>query len=120
MVEALAEALRPAREWRIKLVGHTDDVPRHSALFPSNWELGFGESMLLMRELQDRGVDAIYRVGSAAASDPLDHGDTGEARRRNHRIELQLRPPVPAWPLPVEEPRGVIEPEEPVESPTAP
>lgn len=102
LVESLSTGLAPARGWRIILVGHTDDTPRHSARYASNWELGFGEATLLMRELADRGVKAEWRVASAAGTEPLDPTDTPEARRTNHRVEMRLRPPPGAEPPPVE------------------
>ncbi len=103
LVELLAQGLAPARGWRIILVGHTDDTPRHSARYPSNWELGFGEASLLMRELADRGVEAEWRVASAAGTEPIDPTDTPEARRTNHRVEMRLRPPPGAEPAQPEE-----------------
>jgi flagellar motor protein MotB len=88
LLDDLARALVPARGWRLRATGHTDAEPRHSAAHPSNWELGFAQAMLVVRALQDAGLEADVTVGSGAGEHPL-----GPDVAKNRRVELLLRPP---------------------------
>ncbi len=78
---------------RIEVGGHTDDVPIHTARFPSNWELASARATGVVRILSDRGVDAArLSAVSFAEFAPVADNDTPQGRARNRRIEITLKP----------------------------
>ena len=108
LVKALATQLKDTVGIDVLITAHTDDRPYHSTDFHSSWELGFGQSMALVRALQAEGVKAQLEAGSAAGSRPLASNDTDEGRRLNQRLELTILPgpsPVSGEPA-AEEPDG--------------
>src|SRR5512138_3390916 len=42
---------------RLRVEGHTDDVPIRSAAFPSNWELSTARAISVIRYLEEHGID---------------------------------------------------------------
>jgi flagellar motor protein MotB len=109
LVKAVATQLKDTVGLDVLITAHTDDRPYHSTDFHSSWELGFGQSMALVRALQAEGVKAQLEAASAAGSRPLASNDTDEGRRLNQRLELTILP----GPSPV---TGGAVPEEPAES----
>jgi chemotaxis protein MotB len=85
-----------AQEYEIDVVGSTDDVPVGSKLaerYPTNWELAGARAALVVRFLQERGVDPTKL---AAISDgqyhPVAPNDTVAGRAQNRRTDLLMRP----------------------------
>lgn len=78
---------------RIEVSGHTDDVPIHTARFPTNWELAAARATGVVRILAQRGVPpARLSAVSLADTAPLADNATPEGRARNRRIEIVLKP----------------------------
>jgi len=77
--------------WILRVDGHTDKVPIHTAEFPSNWELSTARAISVVRYLISRGVPA-NRLAAAGFGEfqPIDPRDDEIALRRNRRIELKL------------------------------
>ncbi|MEZ5288943.1 MAG: OmpA family protein [Vicinamibacterales bacterium] len=69
--------------------GHTDDLPIHTAQFPSNWELSTARATSAMRFMVGAGIEPV-RVGVAGYADlrPLQPNDSDEHRARNRRVEF--------------------------------
>ena len=78
-------------EWILRVDGHTDAIPIHTAQFPSNWELSAGRAISVIQFLVERGVPA-HRLAATGFGEfqPLDPGNDEIAYRRNRRIELKL------------------------------
>jgi len=78
-------------QWILRVDGHTDRVPIHSAKFASNWELSMARAVSVVRYLAERGIPE-KRMAAAGFSKfhPLDPADTEEAYRKNRRIEIKL------------------------------
>ena len=78
-------------DWILRVDGHTDHQPIHTAQFPSNWELSDARALSVVRDAIAQGIPA-NRLVAAGFGDtrPLDPGDTAEALSRNRRIELRL------------------------------
>jgi chemotaxis protein MotB len=76
----------------IDVDGNTDDVPIHSSVFPSNWELSTARASTVVRFLIERGVSAS-RLTAAGYSDerPVDSNSTAAGRARNRRVEIVMR-----------------------------
>ncbi len=86
----LAEALRqlPGRDVRVE--GHTDARPRHSAEFASNWERGFASALVVARVMESEQVGVALSVASYGGLRPLIAGEGREAESTNNRIELVI------------------------------
>ncbi len=77
--------------WILRVDGHTDRVPIHSAKFASNWELSTARAVSVVRYLAEQGIpEARMAAAGFGKFHPLDPADTEEAYRKNRRIEIKL------------------------------
>ncbi|MFQ5466887.1 MAG: peptidoglycan -binding protein [Kiloniellaceae bacterium] len=77
--------------WILRVDGHTDRAPIHTAEFPSNWELSTERAISVVHFLIQQGIAAEHLAATGFGEfQPLDPGQTDEAFRRNRRIELKL------------------------------
>lgn len=76
----------------INVVGHTDDAPTRSDLYPTNWELSSKRAVTVARYLTEvTKVDEKRIFVSAHSSlQPVKDNDTGVNRALNRRVELIL------------------------------
>jgi chemotaxis protein MotB len=73
----------------LDVVGHTDNVPIATPLFPSNWELSAARAGSAVRYLADRGVNAQrMRAIGRASTHPVASNATVEGRSLNRRVEF--------------------------------
>jgi len=98
-MEKLAGALRelqdeipPEINWVLRVDGHTDTVPLSgTGRLRDNWELSSARATAVVKFLIEHGVPANRLVAAGFGEyQPLDDGDSDEARARNRRIELKL------------------------------
>jgi chemotaxis protein MotB len=82
--------------YQIDVVGNTDDLPiapQFVGRFPTNWELAGERAAIVVRHLQERGVDpGRMRAISAGQYHPVAGNDTEAGRARNRHTEILLRP----------------------------
>jgi chemotaxis protein MotB len=73
----------------VNVEGYTDDVPIHTALFPSNWELSTGRADSVLEYLLTRAV-ASDRLSASGYADhfPVASNATTAGRARNRRVEI--------------------------------
>jgi chemotaxis protein MotB len=76
----------------VRLEGHTDSMPIHTARFRNNWDLSAARSIALLELLttnfhvpQDR-----LSIGGYADTAPVDSNDTEEGRARNRRVDIVI------------------------------
>ena len=76
---------------KVRVEGHTDDVPMRSEQFPSNWELSSARAISVVRYLEEHGVDR-QRLSAAGYGEfhPIAANDGAERRSLNRRVELVL------------------------------
>lgn len=76
----------------IQVEGHTDNLPIHTAKFPSNWELSTMRAVDILRYLQQNGIPPgrLAAIGFAEYR-PAAGNDTPEGRQKNRRIEILFR-----------------------------
>ena len=88
VLDGLAEYVRDL-DRGIDVIGHTDDVPIATAVFPSNWELSAARAGQAVRYLVEKGVDPsrLRAIGQAETA-PLKPNDSGENRGANRRVEF--------------------------------
>jgi chemotaxis protein MotB len=76
----------------VRLEGHTDSVPIHTARFRSNWELSAARSIALLEMFA--GKFAVQRarmsIGGYADTAPIDSNETAEGRARNRRCDIVI------------------------------
>jgi chemotaxis protein MotB len=76
----------------IDVEGNTDDVPIHSALFPSNWELSTARASTVVRFLIANNVSPRRLTATGNADQrPVASDATATGRARNRRVEIVLR-----------------------------
>jgi chemotaxis protein MotB len=80
----------------VDVVGNTDDVPVGPELrdrYPTNWELAGARAAIVVRYLQEKGVDpGKLRAISAGQYRPVADNDTAAGRAQNRCTDLLLRP----------------------------
>lgn len=93
VLSKVAAKLRDLSGYRIRVDGHTDDVPIATAHFPSNWELSAARAARVVRFLVEQGVDpAVLSATGFGEHQLLVPNDNPEHRARNRRIEIVLVP----------------------------
>jgi chemotaxis protein MotB len=88
----LQQEIPPEINWVLRVDGHTDDRPLSGAgRYRDNWELSSARATSVVKYLIGQGVPANRLVAAGFGEfQPLDPGDSDEARARNRRIELKL------------------------------
>ena len=88
----LQREIPPEISWVLRVDGHTDNIPLSGAgRYRDNWELSSARATSVVKFLIENGVPANRLVAAGFGEfQPLDEGDTPEARNRNRRIELKL------------------------------
>ncbi|HHV11312.1 MAG TPA: OmpA family protein [Clostridiales bacterium] len=74
----------------IRVEGHTDNVPIHTAVYPSNWELSTARAASVVRLFVEKcGVspEKIVAVGYGEYK-PVADNSTAEGRAKNRRIDI--------------------------------
>ncbi len=85
-------ALLRKRNCRLRIEGHTDNVPIHNAQFSSNWELSTSRATEIVRLLIVRdGFDA-YHLSAAGYAEyhPVAPNGTREGRGMNRRVDIVI------------------------------
>ena len=80
------------RNYRIRIEGHTDNVPIHNSRFSSNWELSTARAIQLVRLLVTKYKFAPERLSAAGYAEyhPVAGNDTAEGRAQNRRVDLVI------------------------------
>ncbi|WP_051309102.1 OmpA/MotB family protein [Desulfogranum japonicum] len=83
--------------YMINVVGHTDSVPMHSSLYPTNWELSVARASKVARFLiEEMGISGSQIVVSGFSYfRPVKPNTTEENRRANRRVEIILSKETP-------------------------
>ena len=86
IASALAEI-----DGRVKVVGHSDNVPIRSARFPSNWHLSLAraESVKTLLDGFLASSGRVYAEGRGEA-EPVASNDTADGRALNRRVEITV------------------------------
>ena len=77
-------------DYRLRIEGHTDNAPIHTAQFPSNWELSTSRATEIVRLLIVRdgfGPDRLSAAGYAEYH-PVATNLTAEGRGMNRRVDI--------------------------------
>ncbi|MFC1590048.1 flagellar motor protein MotB [Candidatus Omnitrophota bacterium] len=77
---------------RVKIEGHTDNVPIHSRRFASNWELSVARANSIMRYLAEKHNISYGKLDAVGYGEhqPLVPNDTEEHRAVNRRVVIEV------------------------------
>jgi len=83
-------ALLHKRNCRLRIEGHTDNVPIHTARYASNWELSTARATEIVRLLIVRDGFDPQRLGAAGYAEyhPAASNSTREGRSMNRRVDI--------------------------------
>jgi chemotaxis protein MotB len=79
----------------LRVEGHTDNVPIHTALFQSNWELSTARATEIIRILLTREGIGPGRLSAAGYAEfhPIADNATDDGRRLNRRVDIVIVAP---------------------------
>lgn len=79
---------------RVRIEGHTDDIPFSNFQFRSNWELSAARALAMLRFMESEGVPAEH-LSYAAFGEyrPVAPNDSREGRARNRRADIVVLDP---------------------------
>lgn len=86
------------RPYRIRIEGHTDNVPIHTAQFASNWELSTARATELVKTLIVNYDFVPERLSAAGFAEfhPVAVNNSEEGRKLNRRVDVVILAPLPA------------------------
>jgi chemotaxis protein MotB len=88
VVDKLAEVLKPFPN-PIRVEGHTDDRPLHTAAYPSNWELSAARAASVVHQFTQVGVDPLrLEIVGFGEYHPRQPNATPEGRNANRRVAI--------------------------------
>lgn len=84
----------------LRIEGHTDNVPIHTAEFASNWELSTARASEMAKILIVRYRFAAARLSAAGYAEyhPVAGNDTPEGRSQNRRVDIIVLPRISVAP----------------------
>ncbi len=91
-LKEIAKIIDRRSDAKIRVEGHTDDVPIHTKRFPSNWELSSARALKIVRSLSNYSkVDpGSYSAVGYGEHKPLLPNINKENREKNRRIEIYI------------------------------
>jgi chemotaxis protein MotB len=80
------------RPVRLRIEGHTDNVPIHNGAYASNWELSTARATELVQFLITKGGFAPDRLSAAGYAEfhPVASNDSEQGRAQNRRVDLVI------------------------------
>lgn len=92
VLKDLANVINAAPTSLIRVEGHTDNVPIHSAKYPSNWELSSARALNVVRYMANNGDVDPSRMSAIGYGEyrPIAPNNTPENRKTNRRIEVYV------------------------------
>jgi chemotaxis protein MotB len=89
VIDRIAATLRPL-SYGIRVEGHTDNTPIHTAQFPSNWELSTARATSLLQYLITTSQIPAPRLSAVGYGEyrPAASNTTPEGRAANRRVDL--------------------------------
>ncbi len=90
-IDALTKISEKLKEipGKIKIEGHTDNVPISSSIYKSNWELSSARASSVLHFLLERGLSPDrFSIAGYGEYRPIAPNDTEEDRAKNRRVEL--------------------------------
>lgn len=90
----LDKILEMTQQWpnKIRIEGHTDDLPIHTSRFPSNWELSTARALSVLRYFLNKGQVEPQRLAAVGYGQyhPLVPNNSPQNRAKNRRVEIYI------------------------------
>ncbi len=88
----VAELIAKDPKAKVRVEGHTDDVPINSTKFPSNWDLSSARALNIVRYLAKQGDISPGNLSAVGYGEhrPLVPNVNSENRKKNRRIEIYI------------------------------
>lgn len=95
ILDYVASVLAQYPFFDIHIHGHTDNVPINTPQFPSNWELGAGRAISVLRHFSEvHNIDVLrLRPQTFGEFSPIATNLTPEGRALNRRVEIIIAIP---------------------------
>lgn len=94
VLDTIAEMLRPINN-KIRLTGHTNNIPSSNPAYPTNWELSLARALSVARYLMNVGIAPDrFLISGSGEYDPLFPNDTPQHLELNARVEIVIVYPV--------------------------
>jgi len=92
ILDEITRILSTMPESRIRVEGHTDNVPISTPQFPSNWDLSAARALSVVKSLALRGGVNPSKLSAVGYGEyrPLAPNDNAENRQKNRRIEIYV------------------------------
>ena len=91
LLDRVANIINHKLDNQIDVEGHTDNLPIHTARYPSNWDLSAARASVILRYLVHAGVSQErLRASGYADQRPVALNDTVDGRRRNRRVDIVI------------------------------
>jgi chemotaxis protein MotB len=88
VLDKLAEVLKPFPN-PIRVEGHTDDRPVHTAAYPSNWELSAARAASVVHQFTKQGIDPLrLEIVGFGEFHPRQPNTTQDGRNANRRVAI--------------------------------
>jgi outer membrane protein OmpA-like peptidoglycan-associated protein len=88
VLDKLAEVLKPFPN-PIRVEGHTDDRPVHTASYPSNWELSAARAASVVHQFTKQGIEPLrLEIVGFGQYHPRQPNTTPEGRNANRRVAI--------------------------------
>jgi chemotaxis protein MotB len=89
----VAKVLATIPDRNFLVAGDTDNLPIHTARFPSNWELSTARAVEVTKFLIVNGMrPQVLAAAGYGEFDPVAPNDSPEHQAQNRRIEIVLQP----------------------------
>jgi chemotaxis protein MotB len=91
MLNQISKALQKVPK-RVRVEGHTDNIPIQTARFPSNWELSVARAVNVVKYFAEVGNIDPHRLSAVGygESRPVVANDTASNQAKNRRVEILL------------------------------
>ncbi len=91
MLDQIAKAIQKVPK-RVRVEGHTDNVPIQTRRFPSNWELSVARAVNVVKYFAEVSNIDPHRLSAVGygESRPVVANDTASNRVKNRRVEILL------------------------------
>jgi chemotaxis protein MotB len=91
VIQKVAAAVRAVPN-PIRLEGHTDSIPIHTARFHNNWELSSARAVTMLEVLESQFEVAPKRMAVVGYADtvPIGDNETPEGRAKNRRVDVVI------------------------------
>lgn len=88
----IKKTIKDDPNWQIRIEGHTDNVPIHTPIYKSNWELSAARAVSVVKFFVENGYfkpDQLQAMGYGEHK-PVATNATAWGRQKNRRVEIKL------------------------------